>query len=73
MSIQLIDTGTQNSKQCNNSAQGEKNKLVLYAAYMYVNVSDQTSIFTRETKMLISTCWKCFLAFNVLNMTKTDG
>ena len=33
MSIQLIDTGTQNSKQCNNSAQGEKNKLVLYAAY----------------------------------------
>ena len=38
MSIQLIDTGTQNSKQCNNSAQGEKNKLViLYTAYVCGN------------------------------------
>ena len=40
---------------------------------MYVNVSDQTAIFTHETKMLISICWKCFLAFIVLKMTKTAG
>ena len=39
----------------------------------YVNVSDQTAIFTHKTKMLILICWKCFLAFNVLNMTKTAG
>ena len=41
--------------------------------YSYVNVSDQSSIFTHETKMLIWIRWKCFLAFNVLNMTRTDG
>ena len=41
--------------------------------YLHVNVSDQTSIFTHETKMLSLICWKCFLAFNVLNMTRTDG
>ena len=39
--------------------------------YEYVNVSDQTSIFTHEIKMLISICWKYFLAFNVLNVTRT--
>ena len=38
-----------------------------------MNVSDQTAIFTHKTKMLISICWKCFLAFNVLNMTRTDS
>ena len=41
--------------------------------FSYVNVSDQSSIFTHETKMLISICWKSFLAFNVLHMTRTDG
>ena len=46
---------------------------VLPCCNSYVNVSDQTSIFTHETKMLILICWKCFLAFNVLNMTRTDG
>ena len=45
--------------------------LQLYLTYM--NVSDQSSMFTQETNMLISICWKCFLAFNVLNMTRTDG
>ena len=41
----------------------------------YVNVSDQTSIFTHETKMLKCDliCWKSFLTFNVLKMTRTDG
>ena len=31
--------------------------------FPYGNVSHQTSIFTHETKMLISTCWKCFFSF----------
>ena len=44
--------------------------IVNVGSLSYVNVSDQSSIFTQETKMLISVCWKCFLAFNVLNMTK---
>ena len=35
--------------------------------YEYVNVSDQSSIFTHEIKMLILICWKCFFAFNELN------
>ena len=39
----------------------------------YVNVSDQTAFFTHKTKTLISILLKCFLAFNVLNMTKTAG
>ena len=38
-----------------------------------MNVSDQSSIFTHEIQMLISIYWKCLLAFNVLNVTKTDG
>ena len=38
----------------------------------YMNVSDQKAIFTYETKMLISIFWKYFLAFNVLNMTRTE-
>ena len=29
--------------------------------------------FHPQTKMLISICWICFLVFNVLNMTRTDG
>ena len=33
-----------------------------YKVLTYVNVSDQSSIFTHETKMLISICWICFLA-----------
>ena len=37
----------------------------------YVNVSDETSIFTQKTKMFISLCEICFLASNVLDMTKT--
>ena len=41
--------------------------------YEYVNVSDQSSIFTHEIKMLFLVCWKYFLAFNVLNVTRTDG
>ena len=41
--------------------------------YEYVNVSDQSSIFTHETKMLISIFWKCVLDFNELNMMRTDG
>ena len=40
---------------------------------IYVNVSDQSSIFINQTKILILICWKCFWAFNVLNMTRTDG
>ena len=44
-----------------------------YKVLTYVNVSDQSSILTHETKMLISVCWKSFLAFNVLHMTRTDG
>ena len=39
----------------------------------YVNVSDQTSTFTHEIKMLTSICWIYFLAFNVPDMTKRDG
>ena len=39
----------------------------------WVNVSDQSSIFIHRTKMLISKCWKYFLAFNVLNIKRTDG
>jgi len=31
--------------------------------YEYVNVSDQTSIFTYEIKMLIWICWKYFFSF----------
>ena len=41
-----------------------------YGKNLYVNVSDQTAIFTHETKMLISICRKYLLAFNVLNMTE---
>ena len=41
--------------------------------HICVNVSDQISIFAHETKMLLSVCWKCFLTFNVLDMTRTDG
>ena len=44
--------------------------IVNVGSLSYVNVSDQSSIFTNETKMLISIC---FLAFNVLNLTRTDG
>ena len=36
--------------------------------FTYVNVSDQSSIFIQETKMLIWICLKCFLTFNVLNL-----
>ena len=39
----------------------------------YVNESYQSSIFTHKTNMLISICLKCFLAFNELHMTRTDG
>ena len=39
----------------------------------YVDMSDQTANFTHETKMLISLCWKCSLAFNELNMMRTDS
>ena len=45
--------------------------IILYS--IYVNVSDQTAILTHEIEMLIWIFWKCFLAFNVLNMTRTDG
>ena len=35
-----------------------------YGKNLYVNVSDQTAIFTHETKtLLISICWKCFFSF----------
>ena len=46
---------------------------ILSQELFYVNVSDQASIFTHETKMLILVCLKYFLAFNVLHMTRTDG
>ena len=44
--------------------------IVNVGSLSYVNVSDQSSIFTHETKMLILIC---FLAFNVLKMTRTEG
>ena len=46
---------------------------IVIACWLYVNMWDQSSIFTHETRMLISILWKCFLAFNVLNMTRTDS
>ena len=49
----------------------EKLDIVLSNKYEYVNVSIQSSIFTHATKMLISTRWKFFLAFDRLIMTKT--
>ena len=60
------------SKSCNTAiCKGGKCNLfiMIYIIYHCANVSDQSSTFTHKTKMSISISWKCFLAFNVLNMT----
>ena len=39
----------------------------------YVNLSDQTANLTHETESFIFIVWKCFLAFNVQSIIRTDG